>query len=158
MTPLLAATEVFPIAPGTARPLWFIIPILVLLLGVGALLFFSLAGARNARFEVSAEGLRLRGDLYGRLIPAADLRGGASRIVDLRQAPDLAPRLRTMGTALPGYSAGWFRLRNGEKALLYVTNPSRVVYLPTRAGYSVLVSAADPEGLIASLRRVAPQE
>ena len=33
----------------------------------------------------------------------------------------LRPGLRTMGTGLPGYRAGWFRLRNGEKALLYLT-------------------------------------
>jgi hypothetical protein len=158
MTLMPAMTEVFPIAPGSAKPLWFLVPVFLILLGAAALLFYSVTGARNALFEVSPAGLRLKGDLYGRMIPAEDLRGGASREVDLRQARELTPTLRTMGTALPGYQAGWFRLRNGEKALLYVTERSRVVYVPTRRGFSVLLSVVDPEGLIASLRRVAPQE
>jgi hypothetical protein len=61
-----------------------------------------------------------------------------------------------MGTGLPGYQAGWFRLRNGEKALVYLTDRRRAVYVPTTAGYDVLLSPEDPDGFLralASLRR-----
>ena len=149
--------ETFPIVPGSVSILWILAPISLIVLGALGLLVASLSGARTARFEVSEEGLRLRGDLYGRLIPAADLRGEAARPVDLRSETELAPVWRTLGTAVPGYRAGWFRLRNREKALLYVTDSSRVVYLPTRAGYVVLLSVADPSAFIASVRRIAPQ-
>ncbi|HEX7122854.1 MAG TPA: hypothetical protein VF178_10830, partial [Gemmatimonadaceae bacterium] len=108
----------FPIAPAESRYLWFIIPITVLLLGVMALLFATVAGSRSARFEVSSEGLRLRGDLYGRLIPWSELRVEEARRVDFAQERGLRPSWRTMGTALPGYQAGWFRLVNRQKALL----------------------------------------
>jgi hypothetical protein len=114
----------------------------------------SLLGARSARFEVSPEGLRLRGDLYGRLIPVGDLRGAAARRVDFAREPALQPRVRTLGTALPGYRAGWFRLRNGEKALLYLTDRARAVYIPTNVGYSVLLSPRDPDGFLQALRAV----
>ena len=54
-----------------------------------------------------------------------------------------------------GHAACWFRLRNGEKALLYLTDRARVVYLPTRDGYSVLVSSHAPERLLSALRDAA---
>jgi hypothetical protein len=95
--------------------------------------------------------LRLRGDLYGRLIPRAQIRAGAARRVDFRVASELTPQRRTLGTGLPGYRAGWFRLRNGESALLYLTDPSRAVYVPTTAGYSVLLSPAEPDAFLAAL-------
>jgi hypothetical protein len=57
-----------------------------------------------------------------------------------------------MGTGLPGYAAGWFKLRNGAKALLYVTDRSRVARIPTTEGYLVMVSVNDPAALIAQLR------
>lgn len=148
--------ETFPIIPTHVRTLWFIVPIGVLLLtliGVTALLAKSFSGARNASFEVSPEGLRLRGDLYGRMIPAAQLRVADARAVDLTTERALVPTLRTMGTSVPGYDAGWFRLRDGERALLYVTDRHHVAYVPTTQGYSVLVSVANPDAFVATLRR-----
>jgi hypothetical protein len=65
------------------------------------------------------------------------------------------PARRTVGTGLPGYRAGWFRLRNGEKALLYLTDTSRAVYIPTTAGYSVLLSPAQPDEFVSALRAIA---
>lgn len=100
--------------------------------------------------------MRLRGDLYGRFIPAVALRGDEARIVNLAAERELPPVARTMGTGLPGYRAGWFRLRNGEKALLYVTDGSRAVYVPTNRGYSLLLSPQNPERLVDRLREIAP--
>jgi Bacterial PH domain len=63
---------------------------------------------------------------------------------------------RRVGTAMPGYLSGWFRLRDGEKALLYLTDRTRAVYVPTRSGYSVLLSVTEPERFLARLREIAP--
>jgi len=76
-----------------------------------------------------------------------------ARAVDLASERGLQPVARTLGTAVPGYRSGWFALRDGERALLYVTDTRRVAYVPTRKGYGVLVSVADPEGFVESLRR-----
>ena len=147
----------FHIVPYGGRALWVLVAVVFLVLGAaGGMLLVSARGARTSRFEVTRDGLRIVGDLYGRTIRAADLRGGAARVVDLAAEGGLAPAVRTIGTAFPGYRAGWFRLRNGEKALLYVTDTHRVVYVPTRIGYSVLLSANDPDALVAALRAVAP--
>ncbi|HEY7188401.1 MAG TPA: PH domain-containing protein [Vicinamibacterales bacterium] len=144
--------QVFAIAPATIKGIYLLwgIVLLAMTVAIGAVAFAT-TGARMSRFEVSSEGLRLRGDLYGRLIPLSELRIDSARRVSLDADPDLAPRRRTMGTGLPGYQAGWFRLRNGEKALLYLTDRSRAVYVPTTSGYSVLLSPADPDAFLRAL-------
>ncbi len=114
-------------------------------------------GPSRARYELSSDGLMLRGDIYGRKpIAAADLRGGAARMVDLDREPDLRPSLRTFGTALPGYRSGWFRLRNGDKALVSLTDPHHVVYVPTTQGFVLLLSPSQPDHFLEALRKVAP--
>jgi hypothetical protein len=96
--------------------------------------------------------LQLRGDFYGRLIPADNRVVQNVRRVDFARSPQLEPKRRTMGTGLPGYQAGWFRLANGEKALLYLTDPANAGYVPTTSDYSLIMSPDDPEGFIAALR------
>ena len=58
-----------------------------------------------------------------------------------------------MGTAVDGYRAGWFDLKNGERALLYMTDPSRVVCLPTTDGYMLMLSVQDPTAASDGLAR-----
>ncbi|HEV8550957.1 MAG TPA: PH domain-containing protein [Polyangiaceae bacterium] len=152
-------TTTFAIVPASgASPLFvlFVIP-LVLVIGYGVYVVgSSLSGSKHARFEVRDTTLTLCGDVYGRTIPRHALKVDEARIVNLTHEHRLAPVRRTMGTALPGYRAGWFRLADGEKALLYVTDDSRVVYLPTTQGYALLLSPLDPEGLLSSLRAPSP--
>lgn len=137
--------QVFPIPPASGRGiLWFFIIVIVVLIGVTMMLGWAAWSTRNSRAEVSPSGLKLVGDLWGRTIPLDRLELDEARVVDLRGEPDLVPRRRTMGTALGGYSSGWFRLRSGEKALLYLTDRRRVVYLPTLDGYSLLLSQSEP--------------
>ena len=149
--------EAFPIAPASSRSLWFFIPIAVLLFAATAALVTTALGSRRARYELSPAGISLRGDLYGRrLIPASDLLGGAARIVDLDREPELSPHWRTLGTGLPGYKAGWFKLKNGEKALVSLTDTHHAVYLPTSRGFVLLLSPAQPDRFLAAVRRAAP--
>lgn len=149
-------TESFQIVPAGLKPLWLVAPVAVLLLLAIAILGRAAVAANQARFELSAAGLRLRGDIYGRFIPARELRTEAAEQIDLRERPEFAPRSRTGGSSLPGYRAGWFRLRNGERALLYLTDPTRVVRIPTRSGYVVQLSVAEPERFLRALHDVRP--
>lgn len=149
--------ETFVIAPAQSRTLWVVLGLILLtLLAPAILLLATSLGSVRSRFEVSDAGLRLRGDLYGRFIPADAIRGSEVRVVDLTIERPFAPAIRTMGTGLPGYRSGWFRLRNGEKALLYLTDGRHAVYVPTTRGYSVLLSPRDPERLVSRLREIAP--
>lgn len=146
-------TDIFPIVPANTRALWMLVGFVsVVLVAVMVMLVATTRGARNSRFELSSEGLRLRGDLYGRLIAPSAIRSEGVRVVDLATSPELVPVARTAGTSVGGYNAGWFRLRNGEKALLYLTDRRRVVYVPTTIGYSLLLSAQEPDRMAERLR------
>jgi hypothetical protein len=141
--------------PAPAKALWLLLVISVFLMGLLVLFGYIAWSSRNVRFEVSPAGLRIRGDLFGRMIPARSLRVDDASVLDLNCAREYRPKRRTFGTGLPGYGAGWFKLRNGEKALLFVTDRSRIVRIPTRDGYSVMLSVAEPDKLLAALRQVA---
>jgi len=138
-------SRTFDITSASAAPFIFISAISLLLILL--LVFFVFIGysARNARFEVSDQGLRLMGSIYGRFIPKENLVGGEVEIINLNLQKEYQPKLRTNGIGLPGYSEGWFKLQNNEKALLFVTDYSKVVYIPTDQGYSVLLSVSNTD-------------
>ena len=144
--------EVFPIVPASAKPIWILGVVCIILVIVFAALAYTAYSARNSRVEVSADSLRLVGDFWGRSIDFESLRLADAAIIDLDSSSNYAPRRRTFGTAVPGYASGWFRLRNGDKALAYLTTRDSVVYIPTSLGYSLLLSADRPEQFLEALR------
>jgi hypothetical protein len=144
--------EIFPIVPASAKPIWLLAILCVVLSVILVSLAYTAYSARHSRIEVGDGQLRIVGDFWGRSIPVGSLRLERAAIVDLAESPDHAPRRRTFGTGLPGYASGWFRLRNGEKALAYLTRRESVVYLPTSLGYSLLFSADRPQELLDALR------
>jgi hypothetical protein len=147
--------EMIP-AAGGIKGIWILLPALLLVAGAVGLLGRTLWGSHHATFELTDQGLAFHGDVWGKEIPLSEIRGGAARIVNVNSEPGLRPRTRTMGTALPNYQSGWFRLANGEKALLYLSQRDRALYIPTTAGYSILLSPTDPDRMLADLKRMAP--
>jgi hypothetical protein len=84
----------------------------------------------------------------------SSLRARGLQTVDLDKRKELKPMIRTWGTSLPGFSAGWFRLRNGEKAVCVLLDRHRVSYLRSdEENLSLLLSLAEPEKLRALLER-----
>ena len=145
-------SETFPIAPASATPIWLVGVICLLLALIFSLLAYTAYAARHSRVELSAGQLRLVGDFWGRTLPLSVIDGAKARVVDLHVAADIRPRRRSFGTALPGYASGWFRLGNGEKALVYLTRRNAVAYVPTTQGYALLLSVIEPAEFIAALR------
>jgi hypothetical protein len=145
-------TQLFTIVPGSNGPLWMLAGISVMLLLMVALFAWLAYSSRHTRFEVSAEGLQISSTMYGRMIPASALVVDAARVLDLGRDRQYRPKWKTNGSGLPGYQAGWFKLHNGEKSLLFVTDRKRVVYVPTNDGYSVLMSVKQPEQFVAALQ------
>lgn len=145
--------EVFSISPASTKSLWFFVGIEGFLAIMLVALAYTAYATLHSRVEITANSLRLVGDFWGRTIPFEQLRLSEARIVDLESASELSPRRRTFGTGLPGYAAGWFRLRSGEKALVYLTTRQGVVYIPTTGGYALLLSVEEPERFLTALRQ-----
>ena len=93
--------------------------------------------------------LQLRAGFYRAKVPLSQLRVDEASVVSLFERGDLGPRWRTNGIRLPGYRVGWFRLRNGDRALLYLTDVTRVTRLPTAKGFVLMLST---EALLPALR------
>jgi hypothetical protein len=145
-------TEIFPIVPAAAKPIWLLAGICALLFGVALALAYTGYATQNARFEIKDDQLRLVGDFWARQIPLDAIHLDQAAVIDLNESADYVPTRRTLGTSLPGYASGWFRLRNGEKALAYLTRRDAVAYLPTSLGYALLLSADRPHEFLLTLR------
>lgn len=125
-----------------AGVLW-LLPLLALIAAVIA------RGLRRQRVALGNDGaLLVQAGLHQCRVPLADLDASRVRIVDLGEHTELRPFLKTFGTALPGYKAGHFRLRDRSRAFVLVTDPSRVLVLTERSGRRLLLSLAKPQELL----------
>ncbi|HEX7769485.1 MAG TPA: PH domain-containing protein [Dokdonella sp.] len=110
---------------------------------------------RIARVGVSLDRGQLHVDGgFGRgSFDLAGLAANGMREIEYTKLGDLRPVLRTWGIGMPGLSSGWFRLRNGDKALCILTERRKPCVLQARDGTRILLSLADPGALRAALER-----
>ncbi len=141
-------SQVFPIGPASSKTLWSIGVFAVLMLVMLCLCLVIAYSSQQVKFKINEQQMIITGDLYGRTIPLTSLVIDKAKVIKLEKSSPYQPRWRTNGIGLPGYQSGWFKLKNGEKALLFVTEYNQVVYLPTVEGYSLLISVKQPRELL----------
>ncbi len=141
--------KAFPIAPASWHAL---LPLLLPLFIVAGVLAPMIYSVKNARAEITPEGLRISGTIYRKYIPKEEIKEDEIKILNLNIEKEYRPKARTNGISLPGCKQGWFKLENGEKALLFVTDYSKVIYIPTKKNFSLLLSVENPEEFIALLK------
>jgi len=109
---------------------------------------------RGVGVSVAGGELVVNTGLRTKRIALAPLRKHGLRVIDLRERTEFKPWLRTMGTSLPGLAAGWFRLRNGQRALCLLLERDRVSCLRSdEDDVTLLLSLRDPDVLRALLER-----
>jgi hypothetical protein len=132
----MQSTGVFPISYSSNLLYYFaVLPAFVL-----GLLVYAGYAVNNISIEIATDKLEIHGLLYGRSIPRSSLKVGDARRVNLDTDSEFAPVKRTNGAGLSGLKYGWFQLKNGEKALVVLTDPKNAVYIPTTEGYVLLLS------------------
>lgn len=140
---------------AAAKPLpaaGLIVPAIVLVVCAGAWLWLRRLVARVG-VRLVGDVLRVDGGVARRDFPLSSLARNGLDVLDLDQRAELKPMLRTWGIGLPGLQAGWFRLRNGDKAFCVLTARQRVSVLRAGDGTCVLLSLADPRPLRDALAR-----
>ena len=129
--------------------------------GMGiALLVIALAaiacviGLKRRRVQLDGQTLKIVAGLFSHRLPVDRIDLEHARIVNLDERNELRPTLKTFGMSLPGYQAGYFRLRDKlGKAFCLVTDRRRVLWLPQRDGKEqVLLSLEQPQALLDALR------
>ena len=142
----------FPLVPPPAATTWTVAAIAVLLLALALALASLVWFPGGIGVRVTDATLRVAAPVYGRSVPIAALDLDGARILDLRRSSPFAPRIRTNGVGLPGLLLGWVRLVNGDRAYAALSARDRVLYLPTREGWALLLSPREPERLLERLR------
>lgn len=137
--------NVFEITPVSTKPLWYLGGVCVLLSVLVLTIAYSAYAAYNSRAYIGDDYIKLSGGFFSRTILISDIEVSKMRVIDMSTDPELSPKHRSVGIRVPGYSSGWFKLKNKEKALLFVTNENRVAYIPTKQGYSILTSVDRPQ-------------
>lgn len=121
----------------------------VMLIAVGAIAF----ALRRRRVSLEQGVLTVAAGFNTRRVAIGEIDLPGARIVDLREHTDLKPLLKVMGTGLPGYEAGHFRLRNRNKAFVLLTDRTRVLVLPEKSGNTLLLSLQQPQALLDALNK-----
>lgn len=139
-------------ADADLRKLW---PALLI---VPLALMLMFAALRRRSVELRDGVLEVRAALFRHRVAATALDLKRARIVDLAERTELRPLLMTNGMSLPGFHAGWFRLREKlGKGFCLLTDRRRVLWLPGRnGGVTLLLSLQQPQQLLDALRDVAP--
>ena len=151
--PMENVFHIIPASAGAFTFLWVIGAVLIVVVVGAIFLMYSVANqSKNATFTVTDTGLNIGPGIYGRFIPRDQIEAAGVKVVNLNIDTDYALKRKTNGSNLPGYNAGWFKLANGEKALAFVTDKSRVVYIPTTDNYSVLLSTLNAEAMAGALQ------
>ncbi|HPT88747.1 MAG TPA: PH domain-containing protein [Bacillota bacterium] len=149
-------SQIFQISPIISKGFSLsMIGFAILWLGVIALFVGIMVSAHNIQYAINPQGLTIKNAIfYGRTIRKDEIAIDGARIINLNEEPAYKPALRTNGIGLPGFQSGWFRLKNKEKALLFVTVYQKVLYLPTTKDYSLLISVTDPETMLEKMKEM----
>jgi hypothetical protein len=148
-------SQVFPIARGSSATSWFIVGLIAFLAAIPLSLVVVSCWPWSGRFLVSTAGLKIEGSFYGREFAMPVLRVSEARRLSALDTPGYWPAWRTNGIGLPSYQAGWFQLNNQRKALVFATDWSRSVIVPTEESFVLLLSPDDPDSFLDALRAAA---
>ena len=101
------------------------------------------------------QGILIVGTSVGtKRIPIANLRAHGLHLVNFSTHPELRPIIKLWGMGLPGFAGGWFKLRNGNKAVCLLLDRHGISYLRSDTdNLTLLLSLAEPEKLRAMLER-----
>lgn len=129
-------------------PLWA----LGLMFGIGpAVLVAAAMGVRNPQAGLGMDGLSLKVSFIDKRWALNDIDRVNAALVNLESRQELRPKWKLWGAAMPGLSSGLFKLYDGRKAHVYITDRSKVVYLPTQSG-PVLLSLERPREFLDALQ------
>ena len=141
-----------PMVPASTMPVWSFVLLMVFLIALMGVFGWFLYWSKHTRFQIQNSEIHFDAGLYSKSISLQDIDVSSMGLLDYEQAPALKPRVRINGIGLPGYKSGWYRLANEEKALLYVTDESKMLAFKTLEGYWVFMSVMDPTSFVEQLQ------
>jgi hypothetical protein len=103
--------------------------------------------------RIEGSGLDIRTTLYRRRIAWSDMDLAAARVIDIDEHPDNKPLLKSNGVSVPGFRSGWYRSRAFAKLFVATAGGTRLLWVPTKLGYTLLLQPRNPVALLEQLRQ-----
>ena len=113
-------------------PIFTVCIILVITIPLIILTFGIMSSMKNTTLTLTEKELIIKSAFYGRKIPLENIMIDGIKAISLDHDTDYDLSFRTNGTALSQFKSGWFRLKNHEKALVFITDKDSVVLIPTK--------------------------
>ena len=131
------------------------VPIIILMIiftGLLILIFGTIFSMKNTNLTLTDNEIIIKSVFYGRKIPLEDILTEQIKSINLYHDTDYNISIRTNGIGLPGFNLGWAKLKNGERALVYLTDRNNVLLVPTK-NFILLFSMNNIEEFINKIRR-----
>jgi len=123
-----------------------IIPLIILTVGI-------ISSMRNTTISLTENELIIKSMFYGRKIPLENIMINGIKKINLEENTEYNISVRTNGTSIPGFKSGWMRLKNGEKALTFITDKNNVVLIPVK-DYLLLFSMDNIDEFINKIKEI----
>ena len=123
-----------------------LITVFVLIVVFSGIVYFS----EKPSVDIGNGFLTIKSLFYGKSIPIGEINVDGIKQLNLNNDRGYNIKIRTNGIGLPNYYVGWMKLNNGNKALVYLTDKTNVVLIPT-SDYDVLISTDDFTGITETL-------
>ena len=105
---------------------------LVIIIPLSILTFGIISSMKNTTLTLTEKELIIKSAFYGRKISLENIMIDGIKAISLDEDTEYNLSFRTNGTALPQFKSGWFRLKDREKALVFITDKNSVVLIPTK--------------------------
>jgi hypothetical protein len=147
--------EVIPQPKGNvfAFPIIMIIFVFITMLVITWLMVGTIFTTKNTSISIKDGEVVINSFLYGRKIPIENILINEIKTINLKQDEEYGISVRTNGISLPSYKSGWMRLKNGERALVYLTNEEKVLLMPTK-DFVILFSMEKMEEFINKINEI----
>ena len=97
---------------------------------------------KNTRLIFNEKYLTIKALFYGKTISLEKINVNKIRNLNLYNNKEYDVKGRTSGISFPNYHAGWMKLNNGNKSLVFLTDKTNVILIPTY-DYDILFSTKD---------------
>ena len=147
--------ELIPPPKGNvfAFPIIMIIFVFITMLVITWLMVGTIFTTKNTSISIKDGEVVINSFLYGRKIPIENILINEIKTINLNQDEEYGISVRTNGIGLPNYKSGWMRLKNGKKALVYLTNVEKVLLMPTK-DFVILFSMEKTEEFINKIKGI----
>jgi len=132
-------------------PIFTVVLILVIAIPLTILTIGIMSSLKNTTLTLTEKELVIKSAFYGRKIPLENIMIDGIKAISLDEATNYDLAMRTNGTALPQFKSGWFRLKDREKALVFITDKDSVVLIPTK-DYLLLFSMDNIDDFINKIK------